>query len=97
MDVSLEELSMLKQAKGEAFTSFFPQWKSKANRSKWTMVEEEKICTIISNLEKTLSFHLKMQCITTYDHMIPKELNIKRALIAQGGHPRIKNIKTIAH
>jgi hypothetical protein len=48
---------------------------------------EEQVETIIANLEGELSFQLKMQCITTYDQLIPKALNIERALLAQGYSP----------
>lgn len=83
MDVSLEELSALKQGKNESFTLFLQRWRSKANQSKWTMPEEQQVCTIISNLDGLLEFHLKVQGITTYDQLISKALNIERALMTQ--------------
>lgn len=87
MDVSLNKLSVLKQAKGESFTSFLQRWWSKPTNRKWTMPEEQTIFTIIDNLEKKLAFHLKVQCITPYNQLIPKVLNIERVIIAQGGTP----------
>lgn len=52
---------------------------------------EEQLETIITNLKGELSFQLKMKCITTYDQLIHKALNIKRALIAQGYTPTYKD------
>ena len=55
------------------------------------MPEEQREETIIAKLERELSFQLKMQCITTYDQLIPKALNIERALITEGYTPTYKD------
>lgn len=46
---------------------------------------------IIANLDPNLSFHLKIQCITSYDELVPRDLNIKRALISQGNTQAYKD------
>ena len=84
MEVSLQELSSLKQGKNESFGAFLQRWRSKANQSKWSMPEEQQVGTIIANLDGPLAFHLKMQNITTYDQLIPRALNIEQALATQG-------------
>jgi hypothetical protein len=91
MDVSLQELNGLKQARGETFAKFLQRWRNRASKSKWTMAEEQQVETIIEKLEGELSFQIKMKCITTYDQLIPKALNIERALIAQGYTPTYKD------
>jgi hypothetical protein len=91
MDVSLQELNGLKQARGETFAKFLQRWRNRASKSKWTMPKEQEVETIIANLEGELSFQLKMKCITTYDQLIPKDLNIERALIAQCYTPTYKD------
>lgn len=91
MDTSLQELKGLKQAQVEVFSKFLKRWRNRASKSKWTMPQEQQVETIIAKLEGELSFQLKIQCITTYDQLIPKALNIERALIAQGYTPTYKD------
>lgn len=79
MDVTLEELYTLKQNKGEYFTNFLQWWRQRASKSKWPLPNEQKMGIIIENVDPDLSFHLKMQCITSYNELFPQPLNIKRA------------------
>lgn len=84
MDVSLEELYTLKQNQGETFTNFLQRWRQRARKTKWPLLDEQQVGIIIANLDPNLSFHLKMQCITSYGELVPRALIIERALISQG-------------
>lgn len=90
MDVRLEELYTLKQNKGESFTNFLQQWRQRESKSKWSSPNEQ-VGIIITNLDLDLSFHLKMQWLTSYDELVPKALNIERALISQGNTQAYKD------
>lgn len=91
MDIILEVLYTLKQNKGESFANFLQRWRHRAIKIKWPIPKEQQIGIIISNVDTDLSFQLKMQCVASYEELIPRVLNIERALITQGNTQAYKD------
>lgn len=82
-NVRLEELYTLKQKKGELFASFLQWWRHRSSKYKWPIPEKQQVEIIVGNMETNLPFQLRMQCVSTYEELISKGINIERGLITK--------------
>lgn len=71
--------------------NFLQWWRQRASKIKLPILEEQQIGIIIANVDTNLSFQLKMQCSTSYEELIPRALNIERALTEQGNTQAYKD------